>query len=98
MAQAGDTSALFIPDADNHACTPARTLPEWANGLESADAPEGAESVEHNRGVRQQEEMSWDLRTDTVGPLREYEEVRLVSFKLTRSHHSENCKLHTHVS
>jgi hypothetical protein len=75
MVQAGDTSALLIPDADNHARTPARTLPEWANGLGSADAPEGAESVEHNRGARQQEEMSWDLRTDTVGPLREYEEV-----------------------
>ena len=75
MAQAGDTSALLIPDADNHARTPARTLPEWANGLGSADAPEGAESVEHNRGARQQEEMSWDLRTDTVGPAREYEEV-----------------------
>jgi hypothetical protein len=75
MAQAGDTSALFIPDADNHARTPARTLPAWANGLGSADAPEGAESVEHNRGARQQEEMSWELRTDTVGPAREYEEV-----------------------
>jgi hypothetical protein len=75
MAQAGDTSALLIPDADDHARTPARTLPEWANGLESADAPEGAESVEHSRGARQQEEMSWELRTDTVGPVREYEQV-----------------------
>jgi hypothetical protein len=75
MVQAGDTSALLIPDADNHARTPARTLPEWANGLGSADAPEGAESVEHSRGGRQQEEMSWELRTDTVGPAREYEEV-----------------------
>ena len=74
MAQAGGSSALLIPDANNHARTPARTLPEWANGLESADAPEGAESVEHNRG-RTQEEMSWKLRTDTVGPAREYEEV-----------------------
>jgi len=74
MVQAGDTSALLIPDADNHARTPARTLPEWANGLGNADAPEGAESVEHNRG-RTQEEMSWKLRTDTVGPAREYEEV-----------------------
>jgi hypothetical protein len=75
MVQAGDTSALLIPDADNHARTPARTLPEWANGLESADAPEGAESVEHSRGGQRQEEMSWELRTDTVGPAREYEEV-----------------------
>jgi len=75
MAQAGDSSALLIPHANKHARTPARTLPEWANGLESADAPEGAESVEHDRGARQQEEMSWELRTDTVGPAREYEEV-----------------------
>lgn len=75
MAQGEKTSALVNPDANNHARTPARTLPEWANGLGSADAPEGAESVEHNRGGRQQEEMSWELRTETVGPAREYEEV-----------------------
>jgi hypothetical protein len=77
MAQVEKTSALVNPDANNDARTPARTLPEWANGLESADAPEGAESVEHNRGGRQQEEMSWELRNDTVGPGREYEEVSL---------------------
>lgn len=75
MTQVGDSSALLIPDANNHARTPARTLPEWANGLESADAPERAESVDQNRGARQQEEMSRELRTDTVGPAREYEEV-----------------------
>jgi hypothetical protein len=54
---------------------PPRTLPEWAHGLGNADAPEGAENVEHDREIQQQEEMSWELRTDTVGPAREYEEV-----------------------
>lgn len=52
----------------------ARGLPEWVNGLGSADAPEVGESVEHGR-AREQEEMSWELRTDTVGPVREYAEV-----------------------
>ena len=75
MAQDEKTPALLNPDDSYHAPTPARTLPEWADGLESADPPEGAESVEHIRGVREQEEMSWELRTDTVGPTREYEEV-----------------------
>lgn len=63
-------------DVDNPVRMPARTLPEWANGLGSADAPEGAESVEHNR-TRQQDEMSWELRTDTVGPGREYDDVSI---------------------
>jgi hypothetical protein len=75
MAQVQKISRLINPDGSRHAPTPARTLPEWANGLESADAPEVAESVEHNRGARQQEEMSWELRTDTVGPAWEFEEV-----------------------
>jgi hypothetical protein len=58
----------------------ARTLPEWANGLSSADTPQLAEdgSVEHNRGTsKEREEMSWDLRTETAGPSREYTEVSL---------------------
>jgi len=75
MALDEKTSALLDPDDSHHAPTPARTLPEWANGLESADASEGAESLEHKIGVQEQEEMSWELRTDTVGPTREYEEV-----------------------
>jgi hypothetical protein len=61
-------------DPHRHDPTPARTLPERANGLGSADAPEGSGSVEHHR-TREQEEMSWELRTDTVGPAREYDEV-----------------------
>jgi len=75
MVQDRKASALVGSDDGRHAPTPARTLPGWASGLESADAPERAESVEHIREVREQDEMSWELRTDIVGPTREYEEV-----------------------
>jgi hypothetical protein len=57
---------------------PSRTLQEWANGLGSADAPQRADSVEHSRKRgKEPEEMSWELRTVTAGPVREYDEVSL---------------------
>jgi hypothetical protein len=57
---------------------PSRTLQEWANGLGSADAPQRAESVEHSRKRgKEADEMSWELRTETAGPVREYDEVSL---------------------
>lgn len=90
-------------DKDQVEPTPARTLPEWANGLGNADAPPRAESVEHSRRRgKEAEEMSWELRTETVGPVREYDEVSprtsRVRSALIYSHHLERCKLHMLVN
>jgi len=96
-------TSLDNEDEDQVVPTPARTLPEWANGLGSADAPQRAESVEHSRRRgKEAEEMSWELRTETVGPVREYDEVSpcasRVGLALIYSHHLERCKLHMLVN
>jgi len=59
-------------DHDTPVETSARTIPGWVDGLGSAGAPETAQDVDHDLA---REEMSWELRTDTVGPAREYDEV-----------------------
>ena len=63
---------LINMDRDTPVQTSARTITGWVNGLGSADAPVNVQDVEHDLA---REEMSWELRTDTVGPTREYEEV-----------------------
>ena len=96
-------TSLDNEDEDQVVPTPARTLPEWANGLGSADAPQRAESVEHSRRRgKKAEEMSWELRTETVGPVREYDKVSpcasRVRFALIYSHHLGECTLHMLVN
>ena len=64
--------AFTFMDHDPPVQSSAQTIPGWVNGLGSADAPGNVQDVEHDLA---REEMSWELRTDTVGPAREYEEV-----------------------
>lgn len=52
----------------DHADSP-RTLSTWAAGLDTADKPSNAENEGHDDvRIGAQADMSWDLRTETVGP------------------------------
>ena len=64
--------AFTFMDHDPPVQTSAQTIPGWVDGLGSAGAPETAQDVDHDVA---RDEMSWELRTDSVGPTREYEEV-----------------------
>jgi hypothetical protein len=54
----------------DHADSP-RTLSTWAAGLDTADKPSSAENENERHAdlrIGTQADMSWDLRTETVGP------------------------------